>query len=123
MLAQSSPAAERLLNDMESGRPFVVPCLWMFEVGNSLLVLKRRKRITPEQCGRARRALSLLRPVVDDEGPRLTLGRISDLAEEHALSVYDAAYLELALRRGLPLASRDAALNEAAGRCGVKSLL
>jgi predicted nucleic acid-binding protein len=60
---------------------------------------------------------------VDDEGPRGALGRVSDLAEKHALSVYDAAYLELATRRGLPLASCDADLNRAAKRCGVMMLL
>jgi predicted nucleic acid-binding protein len=64
-----------------------------------------------------------LNPVVDEEGPRAALGRVSELAAEHNLSVYDAAYLELALRRGLPLASRDAGLNRAAQRCGVKVLL
>ena len=45
------------------------------------------------------------------------------MAEEHGLSVYDATYLELAAQRALPLASRDADLNKAAKRCGVKLLL
>src|ERR1700681_2915779 len=57
-----------------------------------------------------------LRPVVDDEGPHLAFGETLDLADKHALSVYDAAYLELALRKSLPLASRDRALNKAARR-------
>lgn len=77
--------------------------------------------VADSSVGVAWAVLAQSSPVVDDEGPRLALGRISDLAEEHALSVYDAACSELALRRGLPLASRDAALNEAAGRCGVES--
>ena len=123
VLSQSSQATEHLLNDVASGKPFVVPALWTFEVANSLLVLMRRKRIEPEECARARRALSRLVPVVDAEGPRVAFGKISELAEEHTLSVYDAAYLELAVRRGLPLASRDGALNKAAKRCGVKALL
>jgi predicted nucleic acid-binding protein len=95
----------------------------MFEVANSLLVLTRRKRITSEQCARARRALGQLRPVVDEEGPRVALSKLSDLAAEHTLSVYDATYLELAIRRRLPLASRDAALNRAAKVSGVRTLL
>jgi predicted nucleic acid-binding protein len=123
VLSQSSQITEHLLNDVASGRPFIVPVLWMFEVANSLLVLMRRKRIEPEQCVRARRALSHLNPLVDEEGPRAAWGKISHLAEEHELSVYDAAYLELALRRNLPLASRDAALNKAARRCDVRVLL
>lgn len=123
VLSQSSAATERLLNDVGAGAPLVVPVLWMFEVANALLVLTRRKRVGPEQYARARRALSRLTPTVDEEGPRGALGKISDLAEKHALSVYAAAYLELAIRRGLPLASRDADLNRAANLCGVKTLL
>ncbi len=120
--SQSGRASEILLNDVASGRPFVVPVLWMFEAGNSLLVLKRRRRITEEQYSRARGALGRLNPDVDEDGPRLALGKIGELAEEYALSVYDATYLELAQRRRVPLASRDAALISAAERCGVKVL-
>jgi predicted nucleic acid-binding protein len=72
---------------------------------------------------RARHDLTELRPVVDDEGPHLAFGETLELADKHALSVYDAAYLELALRKSLPLASRDEALNKAAARAGVKTVL
>lgn len=123
VLSQSSEAAAHLLNDVASGTPLVVPVLWMFEIANSLLVLNRRRRITVEQCTRARRALSQLTPLVDEEGPRVALSKLSDLAKQHALSVYDAAYLELAVRKRLPLASRDAALNKAAKLSGVRTLL
>ena len=58
-----------------------------------------------------------------DDGARLALAKISDLAIDHALTVYDAVYLELALRRRLPLASLDAALNRAAQLSGVRTLL
>lgn len=121
--AQSSEAADHLLSKVASGTPLVVPALWMFEVANALLVLTRRKRVEPAQCARARRALSGLNPAIDDEGPRAALGSITDLAEKHALAVYDAAYLEVALRRALPLASRDADLNRAAKAVGVTTLL
>ena len=123
VMSQSSETTVLLLNDVASGTPFVVPVLWMFEVANSLLVLARRRRIEPEQYARARRALSRLSPTIDEEGPRVALGKISDLAEKYALSVYDAAYLELAVRRRLPLASRDADLNTAAKQVGVRTLL
>jgi predicted nucleic acid-binding protein len=95
----------------------------MFEVANSLLVLMRRRRISREEYTRARHDLADLRPTVDDEGPHRAFGEVLDLAYKHALSVYDAFYLELALRRGLLLASRDGALNRAARRSGVKTLL
>lgn len=121
--AQSSAVTRHLLDDVASGTPFFVPVLWMFEVANSLLVLVRRKRIEPEQYARARWDLIRLNPTIDDEAPRAALGKIADLAEKYVLSVYDAAYLELAVRRGLPLASRDAVLNKAARLSGVKTLL
>lgn len=120
--AQSSERTRHLLNEVASGTPVVVPVLWMFEIANSLLVLVRRKRIHPEQCAKARRGLGRLSPVVDEEGPRFALGEISGLAERMNLSVYDATYLELALRRRLPLASRDGALNRAAKLSGIQTL-
>ena len=101
----------------------IVPTLWPFEIANSLLVLLRRKKILAPERDRALEALARLPFTVDDEGPRLALGRISELAADHGLSVYDAAYLELAVRRRLPLASRDLALCKAAQSCRVKLLL
>jgi predicted nucleic acid-binding protein len=121
--SQSSPATGLLLEEVAAGKPFVVPGLWMFEVANALLVLMRRKKIQPQQCSRARGALSRLHPVIDDDGPRLALHRIWELADELSLSIYDAAYLELAQRKGLPLASRDTKLRAAAAKCGIPILL
>ena len=120
--AQSSAASAMLLDEVAAGKPFTVPGLWMFEVANALLVLMRRKKIQPQQAVRARGALSRLHPVIDDDGPRLALHRIWELADEFTLSIYDAVYLELAQRKGLPLASRDAALRKAAAKCGVPVL-
>ena len=121
--SQANDATDKLLDEVATGTPVVVPTLWSFEVANSLLVLLRRKRILAPERDRALGALARLPLVVDDEGPRLALGRISELAAEHGLSVYDATYLELALRRKLPLASRDEALCKAAQGCRVKLLL
>jgi predicted nucleic acid-binding protein len=112
-----------LLEEIASGKPFVAPGLWMFEIGNALLVLMRRNKIQPQQCARARAALSRLHPVIDDDGPRLALHRIWEFADEFALSIYDAVYLELAQRKGLPLASRDKGLCVAAAKCGIPLLL
>jgi predicted nucleic acid-binding protein len=121
--SQASAATDELLDRVAAGTPLVVPTLWPFEVANSLLVLLRRKKMLAEDRDRALGALAQLPLVVDDEGPRLALGRISELAGEHGLSVYDAVYLELAVRRKLPLASRDEALCKAAQGCRVKLLL
>ena len=85
----------------------VVPCLWWFEVRNILIVNERRRRITESDTASFLRNLSLLRIRVDrspDENAVLRLART------HRLSVYDATYLELAQREGLPLATLDADL-------------
>jgi predicted nucleic acid-binding protein len=94
----------------------VVPCLWWFEVRNILIVNERRRRITESDTTSFLQNLSLLRLRVDrtpDEHAVLHLART------HRLSVYDAAYLELAQREGLPLATLDADLQKAASADGV----
>ena len=89
----------------------VVPCLWWFEVRNILVVNERRRRITESDSAAFLLSLSRLRIRVDrapDEGSVLRLAR------SRRLSVYDAVYLELAQREGLPLATLDADLQRAA---------
>ncbi len=121
--SQASDSTDELLEQLAAGARLVVPSLWPFEVANALLVLLRRKRITTEERDRALNALARLPLLVDDEGCRLAFRTTSELAAEHGLSVYDAAYLELARRRKLPLASRDGALCQAAKACHIKLLL
>jgi predicted nucleic acid-binding protein len=108
---------------VENGIQFVVPVLWPFEVANALLMLRRRKRLPPDEFERARTELDRLSPEIDDEGARFALSKVVNLADRYSLTIYDATYLELAIRRELPLASRDAALNRAARLCGVQTLL
>ncbi|MGA6982414.1 MAG: type II toxin-antitoxin system VapC family toxin [Candidatus Sulfotelmatobacter sp.] len=121
--SQSTYATDHLFVEVEAGAPVHVPVLWMLEVANALLMLRRRRRIDQQGYDVARADLRDLRPLIDTEGPQLALGSICELAEEHVLSVYDATYLELALRKTVPLASRDTALNKAAKRAGVRTLL
>jgi predicted nucleic acid-binding protein len=94
----------------------VVPGLWWFEVRNILVVNERRRRIAESGTARFLLHLSRLRIRVDrvpDEGAVLRLART------HRLSVYDAAYLELAQREDLPLATLDTDLRKAAADEGV----
>jgi predicted nucleic acid-binding protein len=121
--SQSSQDTNNLLAEAEAGASVHVPVLWAFEVANALLILKQRKRIDQQGYDQARVDLKGARPIFDAEGPHLVFGAVSELALKYQLSAYDAAYLELALRRGLPLASRDSALNKAAKRAGVRTLL
>lgn len=121
--SQSSLETKELLDRVGRGAPFVVPVLWPFEVVNALLVLVRRKRMTPEDFARVRADFWIAKPEIDVGGPHLARKEIAALAEKFGLTVHDATYLELALRRGLPLASRDAALSGAARLCGLQTIL
>jgi predicted nucleic acid-binding protein len=121
--SQSTKATDNLLAEAETGASVRVPVLWPFEVANALLILKRRGRIDQQGYDQARLDLRGLRPLLDEQGPQLALGSTCELAERYDLSAYDAAYLELAMRSAVPLASRDAALNKAAKSAGVSTLL
>jgi predicted nucleic acid-binding protein len=94
----------------------VVPGLWWFEVRNILIVNERRRRITESDTAAFLLSLSRLRIRLDRVPGENGVLR---LARAHRLSVYDAAYLELAQREGLPLATLDADLRKAAADEGV----
>jgi predicted nucleic acid-binding protein len=120
--SQATPETDGLLTEVDTGSKIIVPVLWFLEIANALLVLQRRKKITVNERKLALQILSELNPTVDEEGGGTVFGRVSEIAEKHGLSVYDATYLEIALRRKLPLASLDHALRTAAKRCSVKVL-
>ena len=117
---QATAETDKLLEEVAAGSSIVVPPLWFLEVANSLLAAQRRKLLTPLERKTALKMLSELTYIVDEASTASAFHKTSDLAEKHGLSVYDAAYLELALRRRLPLASRDAALRRAAKQHGIK---
>ena len=119
---QATPETDHLLDEVAAGAAVVVPALWFLEVANVLLIAQRRHRLTAIQRKAALQQLTALHFTVDEEGARHAFGKTSELAEKHGLTIYDAAYLEVALRRSLPLASRDEALRSATRRCGIKSL-
>jgi predicted nucleic acid-binding protein len=121
--AQASAETGKLLDAVASGTPFVVPSLWPFEVANALIVLARRRMILAVECEQALAALARLPVSIDDEGTLHALTDVADLASKTGLSVYDATYLELAVRRRLPLASTDEPLVKAARKHGVHVLL
>ena len=89
----------------------MVPSLWWFEVRNILVVNERRKRITESGTNSFLRELARLRIRVDREPEE---GAVLRLARTHRLSVYDASYLELALREAIPVATLDGELAAAA---------
>jgi predicted nucleic acid-binding protein len=118
---QQTPAVMDLLDRVtETGAS--APLLWPLEALNALLAAERRRRLDAAQraalAGFLRDLPITLDPDTADRGWEATVR----LAERHRLSVYDAAYLELAERRRLPLATRDEALRRAADALGVEVL-
>jgi predicted nucleic acid-binding protein len=100
----------------------VVPGIWPLEVANVLLVAERRKRLAEADCARFLSLLSGLPIAVEQESPQRMFSEIFALARENGLSSYDASYLDLAMRSGLPLATLDRGLREAAKRSNVPLL-
>jgi predicted nucleic acid-binding protein len=96
-----------------------VPGLWKLEVANILEMGARRGRHDTAFRNSTLADLALLPISIDAETDRQAWGATLQLAERHRLTLYDAAYLELALRRGLPLASLDSELRGAAKAEGV----
>ena len=97
----------------------VVPSLWPLEVANALVVGERRKRTTEAKVTTFLTLLKSLPITLDDETALRAWQDSLCLARAHNLSAYDASYLELALRRGLDLATLDERLKAAAQAVGV----
>jgi predicted nucleic acid-binding protein len=89
----------------------VVPALWWFEVRNGLLISEIKKRSTDSRTASALKTLARL-PIRTDPHP--SEDEMFRLARRHALTIYDAAYLELAVRGTFPMATLDRALIKAA---------
>ena len=96
----------------------IVPRIWPFEVVNSLLVGERRRRITKELTAEFLQRLTGLAISVDNTAPDME--RLVLIGRQYGTSGYDAAYLELASRQGVPLATLDDGLQRAAQRMGVE---
>lgn len=99
---------------------FYVPAIWPLEMTNVLLVNERRKRINAADTVRFVMLLNELAIQVDRPPAMQPFDSTLLLARAHGLSAYDAAYLELALRKGVPLATLDARLRAAAKLAGVR---
>lgn len=117
--AQATTQTASMLDAIADGATLEVPALWPLEVANALIVLVRRRKLTEDERQAGLGWLRGLRVRVDQEMSELAFSRLSELAAAHQLSVYDAAYLELALRRTLVLGCKDGPLRAAARHAGV----
>lgn len=116
---EDSPYARQVLNRIRIEAP-IVPILWSSEMANMLLVAERRRRITASERANATRAILNL-PLTFRHVPLpAMLDRVFNLANGQNLTAYDATYLDIAMREGLPLATLDTDLRAAALRMGVE---
>lgn len=110
--------ADAVLDRLADGEAWV-PSLWPLEVANVLVAAERRRRLTAADSARFIELLMGLPIVVDDRSHERALSQVLAAARQLGISVYDASYLELAMRLGATLATRDTRLSAAAAAAGV----
>jgi len=115
---ESNALADAVLEQLQT-KLAIVPAIWPLEVGNVLLVAERRGRLSEADSSRFLTMLSNLPIQSEIETRQRAMSNILFLAREHKLSTYDASYLDLAMREGVPLASLDKGLRRAAAQCQV----
>jgi predicted nucleic acid-binding protein len=119
---EASGWSDGLLERLRQGDQIVVPAHWPTEISNGLLVAQRRKRIKSGQAALFWDEFAQL-PIETEPGLNAAQAKkVLGLCEKHGLTAYDAAYLELAQRRQIPLGTLDAELRKAAQAEGVAVL-
>ncbi|MBA3484518.1 MAG: type II toxin-antitoxin system VapC family toxin [Pirellulales bacterium] len=111
-----------LVRDRSERETALAPGLWYLEVANVLSLAEKRGRITPALVAEFINLLAKMTIEIDGEGPDRAFQQILPLCRQHDLTSYDAVYLELAIRTGLPLATLDGQLRAAAAERGVPLL-
>jgi predicted nucleic acid-binding protein len=117
---QATAESAAMLTAIDDGAAVEVPGLWLLEVANALTVLVRRKKLTEDERQTALGWLRALPLRLDNDISLLAFSVLSELASKYQLSVYDAAYLELAKQRKLLLGCADGPLRKAATKYGVR---
>ena len=118
---EATEATRTLLDRFEDERA-EVPSLWHLELANALAMGERKGRITPARASEFIALIDGLPIVIDERTPNFALSSVLELSRRQQLSAYDASYLELAMRRGIPLATKDDDLARAANHMGVTLL-
>lgn len=122
MEGEGSPQAETVLRKLSDGAA-LVPGVWPLEVANGMLGLQDKEVLSEARATRFLELLHMLPIRVSPESPQRLTGEILHLARRCQLPVYEASYLDLALREGLPLATLDEELIRAAKTCRIPLLL
>ena len=116
--SQSTAYSEKMLRRV-AREAIHVPVVWSLEFTNALRQLERRRKLKPETTADLLDAVDALGLQSDTSPPGQR--RLLDLARQYDLSVYDASYLELAIRLAVPLAIQDGALAAAAIKAGLRA--
>jgi predicted nucleic acid-binding protein len=116
---QATAYTEAILDRLNAGEEAIAAGIWPVEVVNVIAVAERRKLVKPAQIAAFLEQLDQLPVTVDPLAVERVFGAVFETARRHALSAYDAEYLELAERAALPLASVDRRLRDAATAAGV----
>jgi predicted nucleic acid-binding protein len=116
---EQAEASLQTLDALENGIPAFVPAHWCVEVANGLIMTERRKRASQADITEALNLVAALPVITDEETARRSGSDTIALARQYGLTIYDAAYLELAMRRGASLATTDRDLTKAAKAAGV----
>jgi predicted nucleic acid-binding protein len=116
---EATKFTESVLDLLSAGAEALVPSIWPVELTNALLIAERRNRIALAQVTSILQKIAGLPIAVMPIDSARAFEHILPVARQHSLSGYDAAYLELALRQGLPLATLDEQLRRATKTTGV----
>jgi predicted nucleic acid-binding protein len=119
---QATSYTEAILDLLSEGKRAIVPSVWPLEMSNALLSGERRKLISTAQVTGIIEELKTLPIEVDRLGIGREFSEILGVARNFRLTTYDAAYLELAMREALPLATQDKDLSKAARAAGIAAL-
>lgn len=117
---ERSPRAEMFLRSTAASAIWWVPALWWCEAANALAVATRRGRVREADVFRWYELVDRLPIETDTDIDGTTSSKLYALAKEHGISAYDAAYLELAGRKGAALATLDRKLEQAAANAGIR---
>ena len=116
---EASGYADGVLVALE-GHAILVPALWPIEITNAVLTAERRKRVRQSEVRRFVELLGGLTIMEQSQTVADTVSNVLPLAREYDLSAYDAAYLDVAVRQGAPLATLDSTLEKAGRSAGIK---
>lgn len=116
---EASDYADQVLVAL-AGQTILVPAIWATEITNAVLVAERRRRIRQPEIRRFVELLGDLTVVMDSQTVTDSVSNIAPLGREYGLSAYDAAYLDVAMRHGAPLATLDRDLRKAGHEAGIE---